>query len=82
MNTDRSENNSFIAYNDEKEVEEIVAEVDNEEKVNIEIAKEKVDEPIDDISSVAFTESFNEKEKEQNVYRVCNNIKKNRKKRK
>ena len=71
----------LIANNDEKEVEEIVAEAnqivteaDNEVKVEIKIVKEKVDEPIDDISSATFAESDDEKEK----YRMCNCTKFNR----
>ena len=64
MNIDGIEDDLFIANNDEEEVEEIVAEADqmvaeadNEEKAYIEIMNEKVDESIDDISSVVFTES-------------------------
>ena len=64
----------FIANNDE-EVEEIVAEADNEEKVDIEIVNKKVEESIDDISSVAFAESDDEKAKEVKIYRVCKNTK-------
>ena len=65
----------FISNNEE--VEEIVAEADqmfaeadNEEKVEIEIVDEKVDEFIVDILSVAYTESDNE---EKN-YKVCNTV--------
>ena len=36
---------------------------------------EKVDESIDDISSVAFAESNDEEEKEEKIYRVCKNTK-------
>ena len=43
----------------------MVEEADNEEKVDIEILNEKVDESIDDISSVAFAESDDEEEKEE-----------------
>ena len=75
LNIDGSEDDLFIANNDE-EVEEIVAEVDkmvseadNEEKVDIEIVNvnvnEKVEESIDDISTVAFAESDDEEEKEE-----------------
>ena len=63
MNTDTSEDYLFIANNDEEEVEEIITEADNEEKVDIKIENEKFNEPIDDISSVAFTESDYEEEK-------------------
>ena len=75
MNTDKSEDDLFITKNDDEEVKEIVgeadqmiAEADNEEKVDIEIVIviviiiEKVNEPIDDISSVAFAESDNKEE--------------------
>ena len=41
----------------------MVAEADNEEKVDIEIINEKLDESIDDISSVAIAESDDEEEK-------------------
>ena len=86
MNIDGSEDDLFIANNDDEEVEEIVAEADqmvaeadNEEKVDIEIVKEKVEESIDDISLVAFAESDDEEEKEENFfYRVCKNTKINR----
>ena len=74
LNIDGSEDDLFIANNDE-EVEEIVAEADNEEKVDIEIVNKKVEESIDDISSVAFAESDDEKEKEEKIYRVCKNTK-------
>ena len=81
MNIDGSEDDLFITNNDE-EVEEIVAEADqmveeadNEEKVDIEIVNEKVDESINDISSVAFAESDDEEEKEEKIYRVCKNTK-------
>ena len=46
----------LIAFNEE-EVEEMVAEADNEEKFIIEIVNEKVGEPFDDISFFAFAES-------------------------
>ena len=82
LNIDGSEDDLFIANNDEKEVEEIaveadqiVAEADNEEKVDIEIVNEKVDESINDISSVAFAESDDEEEKEEKIYRVYKNTK-------
>ena len=45
----------------------MVAEVDNEEKGDIEIVNEKFDEPIDDISSIAFTKSYGGEEKEQKI---------------
>ena len=71
LNIDGSEDDLFIANNDE-EVEEIVAEADqmveeadNEEKVYIEIVNEKVDESINDISSVAFAESNDEEKKKK-----------------
>ena len=70
LNIDGSEDDLFIANNDEEKAEEIltetdqiVAEADNEEKVDIEIVNEKVDESIDDISSVAFAESDLRKKK-------------------
>ena len=70
LNIDESEDDLFIANNDEEKAEEIVAEADqmvaeadNEEKVDIEIGNEKVNEPIDDISSVAFAESDDDEEK-------------------
>ena len=62
----------LIVNNDEKE---IVAEADNKEKVNIKIVNKKIDEPIDDISSVAFIESDDEEEIEEKIYRVCNSTK-------
>ena len=71
MNIDGSEDDLFIANNDQEEVEEIVAEADNEVKVDIEIVNEKVDESIYDISSVAFAES----DEEEKIYRVCKNTK-------
>ena len=36
---------------------------------------EKVDESIDDVSSVAFAESNDEEENEEKIYRVCKNTK-------
>ena len=64
LNIDESEDDLFITNNDKEKAEEIVAEADqmvaeadNEEKVDIEIVNKKVDESIDDISSVAFAES-------------------------
>ena len=81
MNIDGSEDDLFIANNDE-EVEEIVAEADqmveeanNEEKIDIKIVNEKVEESFDDISSVAFAESDDEEEKEEKIYRMCKNTK-------
>ena len=62
MNTDASEDYFFIVNNDE-EVEETVAEADNEEKADVKIVNEKFNEPINDISTVAFTESDDEEEK-------------------
>ena len=75
LNTDESEDNLFIGYNKDEEikemvaeVEEIVAEVDqiviieDEEQVDIEIVKEKIDEPYDDSCSIAFAESDDEEE--------------------
>ena len=75
LNTDGSEDNLFIGYNKDEEikemvaeVEEIVAEVDqiviieDEEQVDIEIVKEKIDEPYDDSCSIAFAESDDEEE--------------------
>ena len=53
-----SENYLSIANNDDEEIEEIVAEADNEEKVVIEIVNKKSDEFIDDISSVSFIIKF------------------------
>ena len=52
----------FIANNHE-EVEEVIAETDNKLKVDIEIVKEKVDEPITDTFSVEFAESDDKEEK-------------------
>ena len=75
LNIDGSEDDLFIANNDE-EVKEIVAEADQMvEEVDIEIVNEKVDESINDISSVAFAESDDEEEKEEKIYRVCKNTK-------
>ena len=78
MNIDGSEDDLFIANNDDEEVEENVAEADqmvavakNEEKVDTEIVNEKVYESFDDISSVAFAES----DDEEKIYRVCNSTK-------
>ena len=67
MNTDESEDDLFIANNYIEEVKEIIAEADNEENVIIEIVNEKIDESIDDISSVAFAESDDEEEKEEKI---------------
>ena len=64
LNTDGSEDDLFIANNDE-EVEEIIAEAGNSKKVDIKIVNEKVDEPIDDISSLVFAESDEEEEKKK-----------------
>ena len=81
MNIDGSEDDLFITNNDEEveeivaEADQMVAEADNEEKVDIEILNEKVDEFIDDISSVAFAESDDEEEKEEKMYRVCKSTK-------
>ena len=88
LNIDWSEDDLFIANNDEEvdeivaeadqmvaEADQMVAEADNEEKVDIEIVNEKVEESIDDISSVAFAESDDEEEKEGKIYRVCKNTK-------
>ena len=79
LNTDGSENDLFISNNDDKEEvsedDQMVAEADYEEKVDIEIVNEKVNESIDDISSVKFAESNDEEEKN---YRVCNSTKINR----
>ena len=44
----------------------MVVKIDNQEKVDIEIMNEKADEPINDISSVVFSESDDEEEKEEN----------------
>ena len=81
LNIDGSEDDLFIANNDEEvdeivaEADQMVAEADNEEKVDIEIVNEKVEESIDDIFSVAFAESDDEEEKEGKIYRVCKNTK-------
>ena len=88
LNIDGSEDDLFIANNDEEveeivaeadqmvaEADQMVAEADNEEKVDIEIVNEKLEESIDDIFSVAFAESDDEEEKEGKIYRVCKNTK-------
>ena len=49
----------------------MVVEAYIEEKVDIEIVYKKLDEPIDNIFLVAFAESNDEEEKEENNYRVC-----------
>ena len=88
MNTDGSEDNLFIGYNKDEEikemvaeVEEIVAEVDqiviieDEEQVDIEIVKEKIDEPYDDSCSIAFAESDDEEEEKGGQFGMINNSK-------
>ena len=81
MNIDGSEDGLFIANNDEEveeivaEADQMVAEADNEEKVDTEIVNEKVDKFINDISSVAFAESDDEEENKEKMYRVCKKYK-------
>ena len=88
LNTDGSEDNLFIGFNKDEEikemvaeVEEIVAEVDqiviieDEEQVDIEIVKEKIDEPYDDSCSIAFAESDDEEEEKGGQFGMINNSK-------
>ena len=68
MNLDGREDEFFIGYNKEDDVEEMVGEVDqtpndkNKEPVEIEIVKEDVDNPSDENYSIILAESDDEEE--------------------
>ena len=75
------ESRLFISYNDQEEVEEMVKGADNEEKVDIEVVYDKINEPIDDNFSLAFVGSDDDEEEKKKILKTVSSYK-NRKGRK
>ena len=80
MNLDGSENELFIGYSKEDDIEEMVGGIDqtpndeNKEPVEIKIEKEEVDNPSDENYSIILAESDDEEEEKEGTVEKNFNI--------
>ena len=58
----------------------MVAGADNEEKVDIEVVYEKINEPIDDNFSLAFVGSDDDEEEKKKILKTVSSYKKSKRK--